>query len=323
MDLTLISICIPAYKHVALTRESAASVLQQDEDFELVILDDFYLVEPTSENLREIESLRDFLHADKRVRCFSNDNLLPIQHNWNKAVSLSTGSYIKLIGADDKMLPNSIAKMTDMIFEQPEVAFHGHLANVIDGSGAMVRQQRPYGENFINRPITGAAAIKGKLRQQIRFKEPACNFYLKSAWDKVGGYDTKFRFTFDIHFNSKMMSTSISMLWNEYLVELRRHQASDGAQLPASLALADLQGVVAEMIKLLGDEVTNQDIAAGSGWVQYRLIELAAQRVKRFPVKMAELLFSNIGLFARNPISIYWMMKLLINRGVFSDVQQH
>jgi len=53
----LISICIPAYKHVALIHEAAVSVLQQDADVELVVLDDFYLVEQTPENLREIEAL--------------------------------------------------------------------------------------------------------------------------------------------------------------------------------------------------------------------------------------------------------------------------
>ena len=77
--------------------------------------------------------------------------------------------------------------------------------------------------------VTGAEALKAKIRQQVRFKEPACNFYLKNAWEKIGGYDTKFRFTFDIYFNAKMMSAFKSTLWNEYLVELRRHNDSDGA----------------------------------------------------------------------------------------------
>jgi hypothetical protein len=212
--------------------------------------------------------------------------------------------------------------MLQMIHKKPTVAFHGHLANIIDSTGTMIRQQRPYGKDFINKTITGPSALKGKLRQQVRFKEPACNFYLKSAWKKIGGYDKKFRFTFDIYFNCKMMSTFPSVLWNEYLVELRRHQASDGAQLPASLALNDLKGVVNEILDLLGDKATILDRAAAKGWIEYRLIELAAQRVKRLPLDMGKLIINNIGLFASNPIALCWMTKLLISRSAFGDVQQ-
>jgi glycosyltransferase involved in cell wall biosynthesis len=319
----MISICIPAYKHVALTHEAAQSVLQQDADVELMILDDFYMLERTAENLRAIDSLESYLHADKRVKCISNESLLPIQDNWNKAVSLCTGRYIKLIGADDRMLPGSIEKMLRMINERPTIAFHGHLANIIDSEGVITRRQRPYGVGFINKAITGPVALKGKLRQQVRFKEPACNFYLKSAWETIGGYDAKYRFTFDIYFNIKMMSYSSSMLWNEYLIELRRHQASDGAQLPASLALTDLTSVVSAILDLLGDKATLLDKAAAKGWIEYRLIELAAQRVKQLPLEMGRLVINNIGLFASNPISLFWMTKLLFSQGVFGDVQQH
>ena len=237
--------------------------------------------------MRAIESLKDFLHADKRVKCVSNEYLLPIQDNWNKAVSLGTGKYIKLMGADDRMLPGSIKMMESIIKSEPTVEFHGHLAILIDEKGELIRKQRPYGKGFVGQPITGAAALKGKLRQQVRFKEPACNFYLKSAWEKIGGYDTKFRFSADVHFNSKLMSTSKSMLWNEYLVELRRHQGSDGAQLPAALALSNLEGFVDELLLLLGSEVTAQDRAVGKGWVQYRIIELVAQRFRQHPTAVS------------------------------------
>ncbi|WP_158558931.1 glycosyltransferase [Rhodoferax lacus] len=318
----MISICIPAYKHVALTHECAQSVLRQDTDLELVVLDDFYLLDQTAENIRQIEALRELLHADRRVKCVSNEKLLPIQDNWNKAVSLCSGSHVKLMGADDNMLPGSVAKMQAMVQAQPAVAFHGHLANLIDAQGKLIRQQKRYGDRFTNRPLTGTEALQGKLRQQVRFKEPACNFFLKCAWEKVGGYDTRFRFVFDVDFNSKLMASSSSMLWNETLVELRRHQNSDGAQLPASLALMDLAGLVEAITQRLGTACTSQDRAAAAGWVQYRLLELLAQRVRSRPLDIAKLLSSNLGLFAKNPASWYWMLKLLAGRALYHDVQQ-
>lgn len=307
---------------MALTHESAQSVLRQDTDLELVVLDDFYLLDKTANNTHAIEALRDYLHADPRVKCVSNEKLLPIQDNWNKAVSLCSGSHVKLMGADDNMLPGSVAQMQAMVQTQPTVAFHGHLANLIDAQGQLIRQQKPYGERFVNRPLTGAQALKGKLRQHVRFKEPACNFFLKSAWEKVGGYDDRFRFVFDVDFNSRLMASSTSMLWNETLVELRRHPNSDGAQLPASLALMDLAGLVDAITTRLGSACTNQDRAAAAGWVQYRLVELLAQRVRSRPLDMAKLLAGNLGLFAKSPTSLYWMLKLLAGRARHNDVQQ-
>lgn len=318
----MLSICIPAYKHVALTYEAAKSVLQQDVDIELLILDDFYLLDTTSENLDALEELKDYLQADNRVKCISNEKLLPIQENWNKAVTLCSGKYIKLMGADDRILSGGIAQMLEMITEKPSIAFHAHLAEVIDADGYLIRRQRQYDKSFVDQPITGVTALKGKLRQQARFKEPVCNFYLKSAWEQVGGYDNKFRFAFDVHFNSKMMFANKSMLWNKYLVELRRHKASDGSQLPASLALADLKGVVDEILLCIGADVSIFDRAAGNGCIQYRLIELMAQRLKLHPSEAFNLLAMNISLFATNPMSLYWMSKLVFHRLVYDDVQQ-
>ena len=318
----MISICIPAYKHVALTYESSLSVLNQNADVELVVLDDFYLVESSHEIRKSIEALRDLLHSDPRVKCYSNEKQLTIQDNWNKAVSLCTGSYVKLIGADDKMLPGSITKMQSMILDQPTVEFHGHLANIIDAQGNLVRRQREYSDQFVKRPLSRGEALKGKLRQQVRFKEPACNFFHKNAWQKVGGYGTKFRFVFDVDFNCRLMYSSTSMLWNETLVELRRHQASDGAQLPATLALLDLAGLAEVIMSLLGPSCTRQDRAAADGWVLYRLIELLAQRGRNRPSEMLKLLSANLGLFTKNPASYYWMLKLMTGRILNNDVQQ-
>lgn len=318
----MISVCIPAYKHVAMTHEAALSVLQQDVDVELVVLDDFNLVEPTQDNFHAIESLRQYLHSDKRVKCFSNKELLPIQDNWNKVVSLCTGSHVKLMGADDRLLPGSLANMMRMIRERPTIAFHGHLANIIDSTGKVIRRQRPYGQTFINQPITRTAALRGKLRQQVRFKEPICNFYLKSVWENVGGYDRKLRFAFDVAFNVKMISISSIMLWNEYLVELRRHEFSDGAQLPASLALADLKAVIDAIGRSLGSEYSTIDRAAACGLLQYRIIELTAQRIKNHPREIASLIINNFSLFFSNPISYYWMSRFIYNRIFLCDVQQ-
>ena len=318
----MISICIPAYRHVSFTHEAAISILKQDVDIELVVLDDFHTLELTSENIYLVESLREYLNSDRRVKCFSNERLLPIQDNWNKAVHLCSRDYIKLIGADDRLIDGSLARISKMISAYPKIAFHGHLANVINETGVIIRQQRPYDNDLINQPITGIAALKSKLRQKVRFKEPACNFYQKKAWEEVGGYTKKYRFTFDIQFNTKLMYCYDSMLWNDYLVDLRRHSVSDGALLPAELAFENLTSLVDEILNKLNQSASKSDYLAAKGWIQYRLLELTAQRFKTQPMESIKFFVDNFNCIINNPVSLIWMAKLMSSKILFNDIQQ-
>ncbi len=318
----MISICIPAYKYVQLLPEAIVSILDQDEDIEVIVLEDFDLIAPHEAKQELIDKARQLLSSDRRIKWHRNNYSLPIQDNWNKTVSLASGPYIKLMGADDRLLPGSIMKMKEMIKQSPKAALHGHLAYVIDENGKFVRAQRPYNSKVDCIDISGATALKGKLRQKIRFKEPVCNLYQKSSWQAVGGYDTKFRFLADIYFNFKLMSHFHSVLWNYYLVDLRRHQSSDGARLSSELALKELKVFVQTIIDKLGDEATVFDKAAGRGWVLYRLIELFSQRVSRTPIEVTQLLRDNIDLLCSNPVALVYTARLVKNRILYGDIQQ-
>jgi hypothetical protein len=56
--------------------------------------------------------------------------------------------------------------------------------------------------------------------------------------------------------------------------------------------------------------------------MQYRVIELTAQRLGYRPSEAFKLLTGNGSYFLSNPFSIYWMLKLIFNRAVYGDVQQ-
>jgi glycosyltransferase involved in cell wall biosynthesis len=318
----MISICIPAYKYLKLLPETMDSILCQNEDFELIVLEDFDLIDPKDASKEIIDETRELFCADTRVKWYKNTTSLPIQDNWNKTVSLASCPYIKLMGADDKMLPGSIAKIKTMIQQQPQVQLHGHLAQIIDADSNVIRKQRPYTNNSEFVTFSNNTALKGKIRQQIRFKEPVCNFYKKTAWEAVGGYDKKYRFLTDVNFSSKLMASFPSALWNAYLAEVRRHPASDGASLSSELALRELDVFVADLIQRLGDEATAFDRSAGRGWVLYRFIELFAQRASRKPTEVFGLLGKNADLLLSSPVAYFYTVRLLRNRILYGDIQQ-
>jgi hypothetical protein len=212
--------------------------------------------------------------------------------------------------------------MVSMIEAHPGVHFHGHLAQMIDETGQVIRKQRPYSHGSDSILFSGVKALKGKLRQEVRFKEPACNFYKKTAWEKVGGYDKNYRFLTDINFNCKLMQSFPSALWNSCLAEVRRHPASDGAILSSDLALKELDKFVLDLLQRIGHNASVYDVAAGRGWVIYRLFELFAQRVSRNPAEVLGLLVNNSKFLVTNPIAYIYAARLLRNKLFYNDVQQ-
>lgn len=317
-----ISICIPAYKNLDILPDALQSICSQQSDFELVILDDFDIFLNDPSNNKQVRHVRELYENDHRVKWFRNSRHLPIQDNWNKVIGLSTRPYIKMMGADDRLQPGSIEKMEAMIKALPEIDFHAHLANIIDSDGTVIRTQKAYSSLKEPLIVSGNMALKGKLRQIIRFKNPVCNFFKRTAWENVGGYADKYRFCFDVHFNTKLMAEGKCALWNENLVELRRHDNSDGATLPAKLALEELRKLVLDILTEIGDEVTADDLVAANGWVLYRFFELASQRIITKPSDLLRLFIEHYPVLLNKPAVYMQAAKLTMSRLRDGDIQQ-
>ncbi len=309
----MISICMPTYNYGHYIGKAIESCLSQDQDFELVVLDD----NSTDDTLDVLERYRD----DPRVRIFSNPARVTIQQNWNRAVSLCTRPWVKMLHADDALRPGAIAAFERMLVSLPEAQFHGFLAEIIDSAGVVVRRHRPFTGDCRYIELSGPRAIKAKLRQQARFREPSCNMFRKSAWAAVGGYEEKYRFVFDIHFNSKLMNAVPSALWSEHWTQLRRHKQSDGARLPAELALTELARLSGELLAMLGPEADFADHCAARGWFTYRVFELAVSRLRTNRSESLQLLWTYRKSLADWSAMLY-SARLLRNRCFFGDVQQ-
>jgi glycosyltransferase involved in cell wall biosynthesis len=88
-----VSVCIPTYNHPELVLRTLLSVLEQDfEDYELIITDD-----------SEGDGVRDLVAgiSDYRIHYYKNVKQLGSPANWNRAISLAKGEYIKILHHDD------------------------------------------------------------------------------------------------------------------------------------------------------------------------------------------------------------------------------
>lgn len=94
MRQPLVSICIPTYKQITYLKKCIESVLKQDfEDYELIITDD-----------SPDDSIEDFLKDSLKKHTYfyiRNNPALGSPENWNSALRLAKGKYIKLMHHDD------------------------------------------------------------------------------------------------------------------------------------------------------------------------------------------------------------------------------
>lgn len=115
MKIPKVSICIPAYNNADEVSRLLESIEQQTwKDVEIIITDD-------STN-HEIAALAAEREAE-RLRYFHNEKPLGHIFNWNRALELAKGEYIKIMFSDDWFSErDSLEKMVRLLDENPEAA---------------------------------------------------------------------------------------------------------------------------------------------------------------------------------------------------------
>ena len=104
-----ISICIPTYESNEVLLTSLQQIQRQTfSNFEVIICDD-----SRSDKVKKIIEL---FSSDERFHYFRNEVSLGSPENWNKAISLSRGDYIKIMHHDDYFLQlDSLQRMVDLL----------------------------------------------------------------------------------------------------------------------------------------------------------------------------------------------------------------
>lgn len=102
-----LSVLIPTFNYARYLPEAIESVLSQTfADFELLIVDD-----ASTDDSPEI--IRDYARKDKRIRFQLQPENVGMVPNWNAALAMSCGEYVKFLFGDDKLC--SLAALERMV----------------------------------------------------------------------------------------------------------------------------------------------------------------------------------------------------------------
>lgn len=117
----LVSTVTPVYNGEAYLKECIESVLSQTyQNWEYIILNN-------DSRDRTLEIAEQYQRRDSRIRVYSNDRLLPIIANHNKAFGLISdeSKYCKVVSADDWLFPECLERMVGLAEENPSVGIVG------------------------------------------------------------------------------------------------------------------------------------------------------------------------------------------------------
>ncbi len=131
---------MPFYGDPALFREAVGSVLdQEDRQWRLTIVDDCFPDTAPGQWASAID--------DDRVTYIRNDINLGVSGTFQRCLDLATAPWITIMGCDDRLLPNYVARIHEAIADQPEATWIQPGVAVIDELG---RQSLPLPDRLKN-----------------------------------------------------------------------------------------------------------------------------------------------------------------------------
>lgn len=108
-----------------------------------------------------------YANMDKRFRVYSNDNFVSMVENWNLACTRISKSsrYLKVMGADDWLFPESLEKMVDIMLKHPSVGLCSSYRlndRRVDMDGLNIWDGNVYsGKDILYRQLTRTLDITG------------------------------------------------------------------------------------------------------------------------------------------------------------------
>jgi glycosyltransferase involved in cell wall biosynthesis len=242
-----ITVALPVYNGEQYIAIAVKSVLTQTfSDFELLILDN-------CSTDHTLEIIRTF--SDPRIRLIVNPKNLGMIGNWNLAVSLATGKYIKILSHDDLLAPSCLAEQIDGFLKYPSqnIGIVTCKKRIINESGAVVMPG--FGLFGLTRIINGRRTIKKSIRAGRNIIGEPSVVLLDTKLLRSSGDFEQPQFTPDIKMWFKILKQSNLLFVNKSLASYRISSTS------TSTTVASTQG--SQFVQLIHETIETDLITVG------------------------------------------------------------
>lgn len=223
IEKPLISVCIPCYNAASTIVETLITVTQQTyQHLEIIICDNC----STDNTISKIQQFQ-----DSRIQLFVNESNLGMVGNFERVLSKATGSYVKIMCADDLITPDCIEKQLRPFLEYPEenIAMVSCEKWIINQNGKKLFQKRFPGKKGIH---NGIKIIKKTLSSGSNLiGEPGTVLFNNNFAKKTTGYqvEKELSYVVDLNFWIKMLLIGDLFVIKESLFSFRVSKTSESA----------------------------------------------------------------------------------------------
>ena len=114
-----VDIVVPCYQHGRFLRDCVESVLSQDVELRVIIIDN-------ASTDDSVSVAQDLARKDARVEIVAHPRNLGSHASFNEGIDLASADYLMVLCADDILSPGSLRRAMTIMEQHPEVAFaHG------------------------------------------------------------------------------------------------------------------------------------------------------------------------------------------------------
>jgi GT2 family glycosyltransferase len=227
----LVSIIIPTFDRPRYLQEAIDAALAQTyANIEVLVFDNGSLDETRAVG-------EDAARRDPRVRFRRNERNLGMSGNFNALASAARGEFLVAMGDDDRLLPEFVGRLVEVMRPDVRVAFSNHY--LIDSGGRRLEPEsiaysRRYGRDTLPAGLLqnpeaaawrqsvpmSASLLRTADMQRLRFREdlntPDAEFFIRLATEGAGYvFLPDYLMEYRVHLGAE----TVSGLWSEQLVE--------------------------------------------------------------------------------------------------------
>lgn len=196
--MAMVSVLIPSYngaRHIGPAIDSVLS--QSDVDLELIVVDD-----NSKDGTAEIAEA----YRDVRIRVVRNASNLGPEGNWNRALELASGKYVKLLPQDDLLQPSSLGRQVSVLAaDTDETIALVFGAREIIGPGGRMLMRRGYAR--VSGRVSAPALIRDCVRRGTNvIGEPGAILFRRTLAQKVGRFDGQQGYVIDLDYWLRLLA---------------------------------------------------------------------------------------------------------------------
>lgn len=239
----IISICIPTYNYAKYIAQCIESVISQTyKDFEIIIVDNCSI-----DNTEEI--VKSYILNCNKIKYFRNAENIGMAANWNRCLELASGEYVKILCADDLLMPQCIQKAMDVLNENKNIVLLATSRLLVDENLSSSKSLQYSNSSKLE---YGCNVIKKCLIHGNQIGEPSSVVFKRES--SLRGFSSKYAQLTDLEMWFYILEQGDFYFIQEDLCMFRQHKNQETKLNIKSLKFAD------EEFSLLNDYINKEYI---------------------------------------------------------------